>query len=225
MCTKASKRRSSDSVSCHQALAIEASAQQAQPQPEKGLQLTDGASQSVPMELQEAGDGDNTASSLKTHLSDAMCWLQEPLAVIHNTEEKLEELRAQRQEHSDVDEQLQEELERMIGASEGDFATLRTRAAENECKIRGTEKMLTECVARLEVALARGIAANESEKDALKACMKEDDSRMKSAKALTSKRAAHCEKLQTRIKAIESVLATLQAKLEMVGASNAPELN
>ena len=223
MCTKASKRRSSDSVSCHQASAIEASAQQAQPQPEKGLQLTDGASQSVPMELQEAGDGDNTASSLKTHLSDAMCCLQEPLAVIHNTEEKLEELRAQRQEHSDVDEQLQEEL--MIGASEGDFATLRTRAAENECKIRGTEKMLTECVARLEVALARGIAANESEKDALKACMKEDDSRMKSAKALTSKRAAHCEKLQTRIKAIESVLATLQAKLEMVGASNAPELN
>jgi Tfp pilus assembly protein FimV len=85
--------------------------------------------------------------------------------------------------------------------------------------------MLAECVARLEVALARGIAANESEKDALKACMKEDDSRMKSAKALTSKRAAHCEKLQTRIKAIESVLATLQAKLEMVGASNAPELN
>jgi hypothetical protein len=141
--------------------------------------------EAVPMELQEA---------VPMELQEAVPMeLQEAVPM-----ERQEELRAQRQEHSDVDEQLQEEL--MIGASEGDFATLRTRAAENECKIQGTEKMLTECVARREVALARGIAAKQSEKDALKVCMKADDSRMNGAKASTSKRAAHCENLQTNVK-------------------------
>ena len=173
----------------------------------KRRRLTDGTSEAVPMELREASDVENR----RAHLSG-----DDALASIPSVEDELQTLREQRQTLLHVDQQLQKELQRMVDASEGDFTTLGSRAAEVEQAVQDTEEMIKECVARLKLALATGIASKEIEKDSLKVRMKEDLNRMTNAK--TSEKAAHCEKLNTRIKAIESVLATLKPKLEAIGA-------